>query len=58
MENRISGRTEGLGLADTDTRRAEEPRPIGEVLEELLSLYQIRFPGFRLAIVETPVNAL
>jgi hypothetical protein len=40
---------------------AEEPkdaRPIAEIMEELFSIYESRFPGFRIAIEETPVNAI
>jgi hypothetical protein len=39
-----------------DERRGE-PQPIGEVLAELLACYQQRFPGARIALVETPAAA-
>jgi len=29
-------------------------RQVGEVLEELLRTYEVRFPGIRVAVVETP----
>jgi hypothetical protein len=55
MENRI---TTLLELPEKQDRRPNDARPIGEILEELLNQYQARFPGIRIAVVETPVNAL
>jgi hypothetical protein len=45
-----------------DSRRAgndrdRDPRPIGEVLTELLARYEQRFPGVRIAVVQTPAEA-
>ncbi|MGO8688031.1 MAG: hypothetical protein ACLQLG_00200 [Thermoguttaceae bacterium] len=31
----------------------DEPQPIGKILAELLARYQERFPGVRIALVET-----
>jgi len=36
-------------------RRDGEPQPIGEILAELLARYQSRFPGVRIAVVQTPL---
>jgi hypothetical protein len=55
MENRITTLSE---LPEKQDRRPNDARPIGEILEELLNQYQARFPGIRIAVVETPVNAL
>ncbi len=46
-----------------DSRRAgndrdRDPRPIGEVLAELLARYERRFPGVRIAVVQTPTEAV
>jgi hypothetical protein len=44
---------------DESTEREErEPQPIGEILSELLTQYQTRFPELRIAIVETPAVAV
>jgi hypothetical protein len=56
MENRIT--THEGELSEKPGRRATDAHPIGEILEELLAQYQARFPGIRIAIVETPVSAL
>jgi hypothetical protein len=56
MENRITTRLEEM--SETQNRRSGDAHPIGEILEELLAQYQARFPGIRIAVVETPVNAL
>jgi hypothetical protein len=49
MENRI-------GVFDEEFDRREdydsEPRPIGEVLAELLAGYQVRFPDVQVSVVE------
>ena len=34
--------------------RGGEPQPIGEIITELLARYQSRFPGVRIAVVQTP----
>jgi len=49
MENRITP------FIEEDRKDA---RPIAEILEELFSIYESRFPGVRIAIAETPVNAI
>jgi hypothetical protein len=41
-----------------DDERDGEPQPVGEILEELLAQYESRFPGIRLAIVETTATAV
>jgi hypothetical protein len=56
MENRITAFLEPL--PEKQDRRSQDARPISEILEELLSQYQARFPGIRIAVVETPANAL
>jgi hypothetical protein len=35
----------------TDDKR--EPRPLGEILEELLAQYEARFPGIHITVMET-----
>ena len=37
-----------------EDRRGGQPRPIGEILAELLARYEDRFPAARIAVVETP----
>ncbi len=49
MENRIT---------NFEEESREGPRSIGEILEELLLQYERQFPGVRIAVDETPVNAL
>jgi hypothetical protein len=56
MENRLTDLLNDL--SEKQNRRLEDARPIGEILKELLAQYQARYPGIRLAIVETPRNAL
>jgi hypothetical protein len=53
MNNRITDLME-----DSPETRKEEPQPIGAILEELLAQYERRFPGVRIAVVETPANAI
>jgi hypothetical protein len=53
MNNRIADL-----LEDSPETRENEPHPIGEILEELLAQYERRFPGVRIAVVETPANAI
>ena len=36
----------------------KDAQPISEILEELFAQYETRFPGVRIAVVETPVNAI
>jgi hypothetical protein len=50
MENRITDYFE--------EQRENEAQSIGEILEELFVEYEARFPGIRIAVVETPVNAI
>jgi hypothetical protein len=49
MENRITNIVE---------EERKDALPISEILEELFAQYEIRFPGVRIAVVETPVNAI
>ena len=53
MNNRITDLIE-----DSPETRENEPQPIGEILQELLAQYERRFPGVRIAVVETPANAI
>ncbi len=41
-----------------DDQRDGEPRPVGEILEELLAQYEARFPDIRITVVETAATAL
>jgi hypothetical protein len=56
MENRMQ--TEWENPPETPRRSSNDAHPIGEILEELLAQYQARFPGLRIAFVETPATAL
>jgi hypothetical protein len=56
MENRMQTMLENS--PETPRRSLNDAHPIGEILEELLAQYQARFPGLRIAIVETPATAL
>lgn len=56
MENRITTLLEDL--PENPRRRSNEAQPIGEILQELLAQYQVRFPAIQIAIVETPASAL
>jgi hypothetical protein len=56
MENRITNAMETT--AEKAPRSTNGAQPIGEILQELLAQYQARFPGIRIAIVETPATAL
>ena len=56
METRITARLPDS--PDERNCRSADVHPIGEILEELLAQYQARFPGIRIAVVETAVNAL
>jgi len=49
MENRIT---------DFMEEERKDAQPISEILEELFAQYETRFPGIRIAVVETPVNAI
>jgi hypothetical protein len=49
MENRITTLIE---------EERKDAHPISEILEELFAQYESRFPGLRIAVVETPVNAI
>jgi hypothetical protein len=51
MENRCSRFIASRRSSD------EGPRPIGEILAEILTRYQVRFPGAQIVVVETPVAA-
>ena len=41
-----------------DERGDGEPRPVGEILEELLAQYEAKFPGIHIAVVETAATAV
>ena len=41
-----------------DDERDSEPKPVGEILEELLAQYEDRFPGIHITIVETAATAV
>jgi hypothetical protein len=51
MENRIA--------ASCDDRPGHDggPQPIGEILAELLALYQVRYPEAEITVVEATVAA-
>jgi hypothetical protein len=49
MENRITN------FIEEDQKDAQ---PISEILEELFAQYEKQFPGIRITVVETPVNAI
>ena len=55
MENRIS-------QYDNEEREREDrrggPQPIGVVLAELLTQYQVRFPEVHIVVVETTATAI
>ena len=44
--------------AFSEEDRKNNAQPIGEILKELFVLYESRFPGIDIAIVETPANAI
>jgi len=56
MSNRISTFLEDPPQARKDGN--QEPQPIGEILAELFTQYEGRFPGVRIAVVETQANAI
>ena len=41
-----------------DDERDGEPRPVGEILEELLAQYEARFPNIHITVVETTATAV
>jgi hypothetical protein len=50
-----------FGLSDTSVphrdEQVREVHSIGEVLEELFTQYQARFPGLKIVVLETPATA-
>lgn len=52
MENRICAAQDDSGREES---RSQGPQPIGEILEELLTRYQVRFPEVQITVVHTPV---
>ena len=56
MNNRIANLLD-VPPEDGD-RRPPEPQPIGEILKEFLAQYERRFPGVRIAVVETSAVAI
>lgn len=53
MENRICAAQEDSGWEE---KRSKGPQPIGEILEELLTHYQVRFPEVQITLVHTPAT--
>jgi hypothetical protein len=43
-------------LTNRDEEHRDQPRPIGQILAELLAQYQVRFPQVRIAVLETPAD--
>jgi hypothetical protein len=41
-----------------DDLRYDEPQPVGEILEELLTQYEAKFPNVRITVVETAATAV
>jgi hypothetical protein len=56
MENRK--RTSVEGDSEDPNHRYVDVLTIGEILKELLTEYQARFPTIRISIIETPINVL
>lgn len=52
MNNRISLQD------DREREDRREPRPIDEILAELLTQYQTRYPEIRINVVQTPAVAV
>jgi hypothetical protein len=47
-----------IALDRMEDERDDEPQPVGEILEELLSQYEARFPGIHIAVLETAATAV
>jgi hypothetical protein len=47
-----------MNAAFCDDERDNEPQPVGEILEELLTQYEAKYPGVRISIVETAATAV
>ncbi len=56
MNNRITQPVDEPREIEGEDHRG--PQPIGEILQDLLAQYERRFPGVRIAVVETPANAI
>ena len=56
MNNRISNLLEDSPGSGKDGN--DDPRRINEVLEELFTQYERRFPGVKIVVVETPATAI
>jgi hypothetical protein len=52
MQNRITDTSEKWD------RRHDEPQPVGEILHELLALYEQRYPNIQIMVVETNASAV
>jgi hypothetical protein len=52
MQNRISDTTEKRN------RQEDDPQPVGEILDELLAQYSLRFPDLHITVMETTVTAV
>jgi hypothetical protein len=55
MTNRISTLQDDFGGRE---ERGNGPQPIGEVLEQLLTQYEVRFPSINIVVVETAATAV
>jgi hypothetical protein len=47
-----------IAMNTAEDERDDEPQPVGEILEELLSQYEARFPGIHIAVMETAATAV
>jgi hypothetical protein len=57
-DGRDQGKTMENRITDFMEEERKDAQPISEILEELFAQYETRFPGIRIAVVETPVNAI
>ena len=52
MQNRIRD------ISEKRDRQNDRPQPVGEILHELLALYERRFPDIQIMVVETNATAV
>jgi hypothetical protein len=52
MRNRISD------IGEKRDTRIDKPRPVGEILLELLAQFERRFPGIQITVVKTNATAV
>jgi hypothetical protein len=45
-------------LCGDEPERGDKPQPLGEILHELLTQYEARFPGINIVVVETAATAV